>query len=62
MFTNPLLVASTVICFIVVMLLTLFALAFLVLTIGEAADRYQDINDEEDEGPHPRERNNKTRS
>jgi uncharacterized membrane protein len=55
---NPVVVVSTVVCFIVLMLLALFTLAFLVLVIGEATDRYQDINDEE-EGAHTSERNNK---
>ena len=55
---NPVLVISTLVCFIGLTLLGLFALAFLVTVLGEPVDRYQDINDEE--GAHSSERNNKT--
>jgi hypothetical protein len=56
---NPVIVFSTLVCFIVAMLVALFGLAFLVTILGEATNlEYEDIDDEE--GAHTRERSNKT--
>jgi hypothetical protein len=57
---NPVFVIGTVVCFIGLLLLALFALAALTIFIGQDVDDfYQDINDEK-EGASPRGRKDKT--
>lgn len=57
---NPVIVIGTVVCFIGVLLIALFALAAVVIFLGQDIESfYQDINDEK-EGASPRGRKDKT--